>query len=378
MTNTLSSSISELFTIPDVADADSPARVAVPFSTERPDGDRVDDTVTFEVTYATGDMRGDAALEEPFQLTVIDQHKLPYVSLDGITIDDDVVLSLMESQTGTLTLEADRDKESDGTASDDVTTEAITITLSRADTSTADSSTDYRLGSSTVSIGASANTGTGTVTVEVLPNDDVGEEVLTLVGLVEGDSDENDTGRNGSSTAKTTYEVMFDIIFVDNTTKKIQPKSPDDIDRAVMTARIAGAGDNGLWTPVETMTLEASDLFTWPTTTTSIGLSNAISEDQQIADAKTSNDSLLDHGDGRRDDRESASPGPWSASRPGATISQTVSNVATVKFYVTVDPPAIIAKDNVQAVAERGRRGGGGDGPERELGAGRRHRDDCP
>ena len=65
--------------------------------------------------------------------------------------------------------------------------------------------------------------------------------------------------------------MMLDAItFTDATTKKIEPKGEDDGYAAVNKARKDAAGANGLWTPGETMTLKAEDLFDWPETTTSV------------------------------------------------------------------------------------------------------------
>ena len=272
LTSSTTSSISETFTIPAAsATGQTGGTEEVPFSTQDNDGDRIDDTVTLTAYWQTpASRRGDEATS--LTVMVIDQHKLPMISLDGITITVDkkdmAVETLVEGQVGTLTLEADRSKESDGTSSDDVTSEAIKITLSHADSSSA-SRQDYRLGGSPVSIPAGTTTGEGMFTLDVLNDEDVGEEMLTLMGVVEGATRENGTE---------TYEVAIGpITFVDTTAKKIYPRSEDEVYDAVMDGREKGAGDNGLWNPGEMLTLMADDLFDWPETTTSVVLGRACS-----------------------------------------------------------------------------------------------------
>ena len=337
-------SISELFLIPQAGET-SAGVVQVPFVTEANDGDRIDDTVTFEVTYADGDMRGDAAMEEFYTLTIVDQHKLPYVSLDGITIvvdkKDTAVTMLMEGQVGTLTLEADRGKEMDGTSSDDVTSEAITITLSHADSSSADRQ-DYRLGGSPVSIDAGTLPGKGEFTLDVLADEDVGQEMLTLVAEVKGA-----TKANGEET----YDAMIGpITFVDNTMKKIEAKSYDDVKKALADAREKGAGSNGMWNPGEMMTLMASDMFMWPETTTSVVLGNVVVDDMSVLSASTSNDmlTLTAMGPGETPVSVTATVVTESSS---FEVTQTVSNVATIKFPVMVDAHMITAMSDADVQA---------------------------
>ncbi len=339
--STDTASISEEFTIPVAADTDDANRagvVWVPFVTEDVDGDRVDDTVTFKVTYADGDMRGSAAMDEYYTLKVIDQHKLPKITLGKIQVPDkDDKLqdadSIPEGKIGTVTLTADR-------SPDDVpSSEDIKVTLRHSDGSTADTR-DYTLGGSPVEIDGSDKSATFTINVDA--DEDVGLESLVLEAVVTG------TDANGPN-PDSPYDLKA-IPFSDETDTQITPKSDDMIYAAIMAARTDGAGGNGLWTPGETMSLEASDFFTWNTTMYNVVLGNAISDDQQIATAGTTNDSLTITavGDGMT---EISVTGTAMAAPSSVMSSQTVSNVATVKFPVTVDPPAIVAKDNAQAVA---------------------------
>ncbi len=302
------------------------------FSQEN-DEDRVDDTVTLMTAYTEGDKRGKPAAED-LEILVRDQHKLPKVSRDeDIEVEDDEgeksdVTMLYEGQTGTVTLMVNR--TGDGVPD----SEDITVELSLGMGSTA-TRQDYRLNPDEVEIEGSGET--GTFELEALMDEDVSAdgETLVLMATVSGDED---FGPNPDD------PVMLDAITInDRTAKKIWPRSKDEAYAAINEARAEGAGDNGLWNPGETMTLMAEDLFDWPETTTNVVLGNAISEDQQIATAATSNDSLA----------ITARSGGMTEISVTATViaesssfmpSQTVSNVANVKFSVSVDAHAITGR----------------------------------
>ena len=339
-----STAISEHFTLDGADDGDS--MVDVFLNTSINDVDRIDDTITLvalTTVATTGTPIGTQVAE--LDLAVVDQHKLPSVAIDGVTIKVGTTntpvspaLTLVEGQLGTLKLVADR-----GTTTDDVyDNEAVTVTLSLEASSTA-SAQDYRLAGSPVSIAAAAGKGgSGTFTLDVLPDEDVGSEILTLTATVAGEA--------AYGTATKDVELA-DIALGDTTTKKIYPLPVDVAYPAIMKAREEGAGANGLWTPGEMMTLEAADLFGWPTTTTSVVLGNIVIEDTNVVSAVTSNTSLVITavGDGMTEISVTATVVTESSS---FMPSQTVSNVATVKFPLTVDVPMIIAKDNAQSVAD--------------------------
>ena len=314
-------------------------RIAVPFASRMNDGDRIDDTVTITVWTTTGST-AEQVLEEPLEIEVIDQHVLPTVEIDGITIvvdkkDEDVepALTLVEGQLGTVTLVADRSE-------DNVTDEEITVTLVVADSSSADRQ-DFSLAGSPATI-----PGDETFTLDVEENEDVGPEELVLMATIAG---EDEYGEE-------TEEMMLGAItFVDGTTKQIEPKGEDDGYAAVNKARKDAAGANGLWTPGETLTLKAEDLFDWPdtTTSTSVRLSNAVSEDTEVVIAVTSNDvlTITAKSAGMTEVSVTATVVPETSSFVG---SQTVSSFASVKFPVTVDPYTITAMSDmdVQAAAD--------------------------
>ena len=325
--------------------------MTVTLYSEDNDKDRVDDTVTL-TTEHTGDSddRGKEAAD-PIEITVTDEQKLPTITRDeDIEVEDDEgkksdVTMLYEGQTGTVTLMVDRS----GSGVQD--SEDITIELDLGTGSTA-TLQDYRLNPDEVEIAGSGKS--GTFKLEALMDEDVSAdgETLVLMATVSGDEEFGDEPEI----------VMLDAITInDLTAKKIWPRSNDEAYAAINEARSEGAGDNGLWNPGETMTLMAEDLFDWPETTTSVVLGNAISENQQIATAATSNDTLT----------ITAVSGGMTEISVTATVisesssfmaSQTVSNVASVKFSVSVDAHTITASSQADvdaAVTEAIIEGGG-------------------
>ena len=316
------------------------------------DGDRRDDVVTLTAYL----LRGQSGASPPegnwgadpsqpatgaLQLTVIDQHKLPAISLGGITVPDangrpQSVTSIPEGQVGTVVLRVDRTPST-------VPNEAIRVTLSHDATSTADRA-DYTISPQVVNI--SATTPSGTFQVNVDADEDIGAEELSLSAVVAGVP--GNTFGTDTDTA-----TLGPIPFAERTTPKISAKSVSDIEAAVVAARTAGAGSNGLWAPGETLTLMAGELFSWPTTTMTVVLGTITFSNPQIARASTANDQLT---------IEAMSEGMTQVSvtatvvepSPVTTTSQTVSNAATVTFELNVDGHAITAmsKAAVQAAAD--------------------------
>ena len=199
------------------------------------DGDRVDDTITlqmFETSAASpttaGDMVGDAVM-----LTVVDQHKLPMVTMGSIMVDGAAVTSLMEGQTGTVTLMADR-----GTATDDIPDgEKITVALTHGAASSA-SAADYSLSSEMVTITGES----GTFMLEVLADDEIDAEELVLQGAVTGDAMYGDAAD---------MVDLGPISFTDGTTKLVYPKTDEEIQAVIYPAKEAGMGDDMMFNPGE-------------------------------------------------------------------------------------------------------------------------------
>ena len=104
------------------------------------DGDRVDDTITlqlFETSATSPTTAGEMVRDAGLTLKVVDQHKLPKVTMGSIMVDGAAVTSLKEGETGTVTLMADR-----GTPTDDVPDgEKITVALTHGAASSASETT---------------------------------------------------------------------------------------------------------------------------------------------------------------------------------------------------------------------------------------------
>ena len=304
-------------------------------NTSPSDRDREDDTVT--VTVKTTNQAGGQRVLATFDLEVRDLHKLPKITLTKIQVPDaddklQDAMSIPEGKVGTITLTADR-------SPDDVPdSEALKIMLSHVDSSTADTG-DYTLNNSEVSFTATGTTATFKVDVDV--DEDVGEESLMLMATLTG------AETNGPN-PDDPFELAA-IPFGDTTATQISEKSYADIMKAVEDARTAGAGANGLWEPGEALTLGADDLFEYAAAAANVVLGNIVVEDPAVLSAATTNDMVTVTAVG-----EGESPISITGTVVGMSsldVTQTTSNVVTVKFPITVDAPMITAKDNVQAVA---------------------------
>ena len=172
-------------------------------------------------------------------LKVVDQHKLPTVTMDSIKVDGVKVDSLKEGETGTVTLIADR-KE----ATDDIPDgEEITVALTHGAASSA-SAADYNLSSKTVTIKAGSEKTEGTFMLEVVADDEVDAEELALQAAVTGVAMYGDAA------------VIVDldsISFVDGTTKLVYPKTDEEIQAVIYPAKEAGMGDDMMFNPGETI-----------------------------------------------------------------------------------------------------------------------------
>ena len=203
------------------------------------DGDRVDDTITlqmFETAAASpttaGGMVGDAVM-----LKVVDQHKLPMVTMGSIVVDGAAVTSLKEGETGTVTLMADR-----GTPTDDVPDgEKVTVALTHGAASSA-SEADYSLSSDMVAISGTS----GTFILEVLADDEIDAEELVLMAKVMGEA------MYGPPTDDDSVS-LGPISLMDGTTKLVYPKTEEEIQAVIYPAKEAGMGDDMMFNPGETI-----------------------------------------------------------------------------------------------------------------------------
>ena len=303
------------------------------------DGDRMDEVVT--VTARTNNQPGNQRDLVTFDMKVIDLHKLPGIMLDKIQLygeDGKVqtasVDAIPEGMTGRVTLKADR------SPTDVPNSEALTVTLGHGDDSTADTR-DYTLNAREVNFSATGTTSTFNVDVDA--DEDLGvEEVLVLMATLKG------SAANGPN--PDAPFALKAIPFTDTTGTQISAKTYAEIEKARDDARATGSGDNGLWEPGETLTLMAADLFEYADTA-NVVLGSVVVEDPAILGAAAANDMVTITAKGA-----GTSPISITGTVVGASssldVTQTASNAVTVKFPISVDEPAITAKDNAQAVAD--------------------------
>ena len=313
------------------------------FHTEPNDGDRKDDVVTFKAYLRRGTggqgntMANTAESVAELELKVIDIHKLPKITLGDITVPDAAgkaqkVTSIDEGKVGTVMLKANR------TPPDVQNDEDIKVTLTHASPESTADRADYTLSGAPVELEGTATSGSFMLDVDA--DEDVGEEALVLTAVVSGDK------MYGTETE--TYE-LGPIPFTDVTMRKIGAKTDAEVAAAVMTARTAGDKDkNGLWTPGEMLTLEAASLFNFGTGTSVTLAVTEVSSGGMVA-ASASGSSVMVEAKTAGKAKVTVS---GTASDASSAIPQTVSNVAMVAFDIMVDEPAIVAKDNVQAVAD--------------------------
>ena len=271
------------------------------------DGDRVDDTITlqlFEASAANVNVAG-AQLGDDIVLTVLDQHKLPTVSLDSIEVDGKAVtdMTLLEGQTATLELMADRGTTTDAVPNDEI----ITITLMHGTASTA-SAEDYKLSAEKVTI--AANKTSGMFDLEVLEDERIDAEVLMLQAEVTGNKAYGDDPE---------IVDLGAISFMDGTMKYVYPKTDAEIQEVVYAAKEAGMGADMMFNPGETIVITtAAALFN---SGEGVTLSyTAMSDNEDVATAVVS----------------------------GNTVTVTAEDMAGVEAHITITahatPPAAGAK----------------------------------
>ena len=200
--------------------------------------------------------------------------------------------------------------------------EALTVTLA-AGSGSADAR-DFRLDGPSFTIPAS-DVLSEARELMAETDEDVGMETLVLDATVAGVS------ANGAETSLSAGVLS---IGIDDTTKtKVAPKA-DEVTKAAVEAAIAkDAGDEGL-NPGESFTVMASDLFTWPETS-SVGIAASVSGGAVAA--SSSGDSVeisaVKTGAATVTVTATASDAVASATTTG---SQDVSNVASVDINVEV------------------------------------------
>ena len=290
-------------------------------TTPATDKNRVTDTITLTVYSGSA---GNAMMEGSVSVDVEDINPLPAVAVmvtdkDGKAVDPQPT----SVEEGTSVYLAAMPVDKDGKAME--AAEELTVTL--RPTGTADSA-DYALvGALTIDAEAMAS---GSVELEVRADEDVGMESLMFDATVSGEE------ANGTETSM--EESVLSLYIEDGTAKKIEPKAEADAYPAITDAIKAGAGDDEMLNPGETVTIMTSDLFTvmdgyTPSYGVSVegdSVSGSASGESVTIDAKMAGESKVTVTGTARMAASSFMP------------EQTVSNVASITFAVMVGDTELV------------------------------------
>ena len=214
------------------------------------DGNRVTDTVTLE---AYGGSAGDSRLIASLDIDVADIHGLPAadaITAEAMDEDGEEVTEIVEGGDPVyLTITVDR---GDGLTAK--TVEELVVDIKAAN---AAQGADYELSRTRVTLEeVPVADGEQSTEVEIMlsarSDEDVGTENLVLNLVVAGS--DPDVGPETSM-------GTFTITIVDETMKKVEPKSEDEAYPAILGAMETGAGDEG-FNPGESFSVMTSDLFT--------------------------------------------------------------------------------------------------------------------
>ena len=212
------------------------------------DGNRVTDTITLE---AYAGSAGSGTMVGELDIDVLDIHGLaPASAITAVAKDEDgnEVTEVMEGGDPVyLTVTVDR-----GMGATQTTDEELTVDIEAADSAQV---ADYDLSVDRITLeekssGKQSNDIDVMIKLSARSDEDVGMEYLMLNLEVSGET------KKGTETSTGTFSIGI----VDNTMKKVEPKSEDEAYPAIMAAMEMAAGDDGL-NPGESFTVMASDLF---------------------------------------------------------------------------------------------------------------------
>ena len=285
------------------------------------DGNRVTDVLSLE---AYSGEAGRDSLAASMDVDVLDIHMLP--AADAITAvakdaDGNEVTEVMEGGDPVfLTITVDRGRGS----SDRITDEELTVDIRATD---AGQVADYELSESRIMFeGRSSGKQTNDVDLKIelkaRSDEDVGMEYLMLNLDVSGDSD------IGSETSSGTFSIGI----VDNTMKKVAPKSEADAYPAILDALKAGSGDDGDFNPGESFSVMAEDLFDVADGYTA---SYGISVDGGSVSVSASSDSITVTGTAAGESKVTITATAKMAAS-SFLPEQTMSDVAKITFAVMV------------------------------------------
>ena len=289
--------------------ANTTASATITVTQANPDGNRASDTATLT---AYSGRAGASKLEASLPITIADLHALPSVTAmvvgeDGKALDPqpDYVAEGKSVMFKVMVLDPEGNPDTAG--------EALKVELSPSGSADA---RDYRLSISTVDIGEGKGESSA-VTLMAELDEDVGMETLILNATVSG------TMTNGAETSTSDGALSIDIM--DNTEKQITPKSSEaDYDRI----KAATADLN----PDETVEIMTSDLFT---VEEGFSASYSVSVEGDSVSAFASGEVVTINAEIAGESKITVT-GTASMSADSLIPSQTVSNVASLTFPVTV------------------------------------------
>ena len=292
------------------------------------DENRVEDTITLSVFSGTA---GASELEDSAAIKVKDAHALPAVAGTAIVLGDDdkpldpqpeMVDSIMEGQTIQVKVAAvNKDGEEIPAA------EELSVMLMP----TGDANEqDYRLSRHPVVIDG----GDKSMTIELTASEDqdVGMEMLMFDAVVTGKGMTD--GKSHGDEPRTSMGVL-DLAIMDTTMKQVEAKTEAELMPIIYGAIDEGEGDDGVFSPYETIEIDASMLFMPTDYMLSYG---AESDMMDVASVETSGSMVTVTGKMAGGPTHititATSTGMMSGAKP---LDQTSPNVAQVIFPVTVE-----------------------------------------
>ena len=305
---------------PTSPDTDNQRTITI--ATPQNDKNRGTDTITLEADSGSDrTVRTRASLD----IDVVDIHQLPLPGTITAVAKDDQGKAVEELMEGGdpiyLTVTVDR---SAPTRQPNVTSEDLTVTIRTDDPA------NYEVSPSETTVsGASAKAiAVDEIKIAARNDENVNDDELVVSLVVSGDKE------NGSGESIGTFKIAV----VDDTAKKVSPKSEDDAYGAIMTAMEEGSGDEGL-NPGESFMVETSDLFdVMDGYSASYGV--AVEGDPAVSVTASTDSITVD----AKSAGESKVTVTATAKMASSTFmaDQSVSNVASITFPVTVVDRALV------------------------------------
>ena len=311
------------------AATDAENRRTIIVTTPPNDGNRVTDTVVLEAHFGPA---GLDAMVGSLDIDVLDIHMLP--GADDITAvaKDDEGMEVSEVVEGGdpvfLTITVDRGR---GQADDRITMEALTVDIRPANPAQA---ADYDLSTSKVPLTSQDGMEqSNDIDLEIMlsarSDEDVGDEELVFNLVVSGDPNL----KQGTETSTGTFSIAV----MDDTMKKVEPKSEDEAYPAIKSAMDAGAGDDGL-NPGESFSVMTSDLFM---VAAGYAATYGVSIEGGAANVSSTGDGITVTAVEAGESKVTVTATARAASS-SFEAEQAVSNVASIAFPVTVVDKALV------------------------------------